>query len=141
MQDNTYSFQEENQSELSSDYLNELQQENQKLHLENAKLRSSLEKEEFLHKNLYKQWTELNARGLIKDRELKKLKLKQTSRGNFYRYSFYASLVITIVFAYYLLDKWGKNSASIQTLATKPDTVIRAGIPVEQEPNLFVNIV
>lgn len=135
MQDSNSSFQQKKQSEISYDNLNELQQENQRLQLENAQLKSSLEKEEFLHKNLYKQWTELNARGLNKSRELERLK-KQTSPGNFYRYSFYPLLLITIVFAYYLLSEWGKNSASLQTLTITTDTLIRDGIREQQKPNL-----
>ena len=120
MQDNKYSLPREKQHETSSDYLNELQQENQRLLLENAQLKKSLEKEEFLHRNLYQQWTELNARTLVAERELKKLRLRHKSWPKlrlihrswpklqfrykswpkFYKYVFYALLLITVPFAY-----------------------------------------
>ena len=136
MQDNKYSLPLEKQHETSSDYLNELQQENQRLVLENAQLKKSLEKEEFLHRNLYQQWTELNARTLVKDRELKKLQLRHKSWPEFYKYVFYALLLVTVLFTYYLLSKWGKNSASLQTSTTTKDTLNRATLPVQQQPGL-----
>ena len=65
------------QQDRSSDY-----QENEKLFLENLQLKKELEKEEFLHKTLYKQWNELSTRMLAKEREL-----KQVRSGNlFYKY-------------------------------------------------------
>jgi len=82
------------QQDRSSDY-----QENEKLYLENLQLKKELEKEEFLHKTLYKQWNELSTRMLAKEREL-----KQVRSGNlFYKYAFYIILFLAAP-AYYLLS-------------------------------------
>ena len=131
MQDNQYSLSQKKQEQISPDYVKILHEENQKLILENAELKRSLEKEEFLHRNLYKQWTELNARTLTKDHEVKQLDLRRTSFDNFYKYSFYALLLIAVVFAWYLL-KENKNSASPQTQQTTMDTTIADALPVQQ---------
>ncbi|MEP6594904.1 MAG: hypothetical protein ABJA71_03110 [Ginsengibacter sp.] len=135
MQDNKYSSPQGTQDEVNSNRLSELQHENRRLLLENAQLKNSLEKEEFLHKNLYKQWTELNASVLIKNRELKKLKLRHKFWRGSYRYVFYALLLIIVVFTYYLLSIWGKNSASLQ-IPGKNDTLIRAAMQVQMPQTL-----
>ena len=123
MQDNKYSFSQKKQGETDTDYLKILQEENHRLRTENADLRKALEKEEFLHKNLYKQWTELNALALIKDRESKRIELKRTFFGNLSKYSFYALLLILIVFTFYFFSKGDKKPGSSQTLADIRDTV------------------
>ena len=75
------------------------QEEVEKLRLENLELKKSLENEEFLHKTLYKQWNELNARVLAKERELK----QSETRNIFYKYAFYI-ILFAIVPAYYFLN-------------------------------------
>lgn len=137
MQDNKYSFSQKKQEETNPDYLKILQ-ESHRLRAENAELKKSLEKEEFLHKNLYKQWTELNARILIKDSELKRMELKRNVFNNFFKYSFYALLLFLIVFAFFFFSKGDKNPESPQTLADVKDTVA-ATIKVQQEPAKDIN--
>jgi len=131
MQDNQYSLSQKKQEEGSPDYLKILYEENKKLLVENAELKKNLEREELLHKNLYRQWTELNARNLIKDRDLKKLNLKSGFFANFYKYSFYALLLITVVCAWYLFSTGNKNSASLQTLPATTDTTLRNTVKVQ----------
>ena len=140
MQDDKYSLPQEKQNETSSDYLNVLQEENQKLILENTQLKDALEKEEFLHKNLYKQWTELNDRVLTRDRELTQLKLKQDFWRNFYRYSFYALLLTTIVFAYYSFTSGEKPTPVLQQVTNAIDTAVRPTEQRQQQQNPAKNI-
>jgi len=138
MRDDKNSLPQGKQSEISFDNLNALHQENQKLLLENAQLKDSLEKEEFLHKNLYKQWSELNDRVLTRDRELTQLKLKQDFWRNFYRYSFYALLLTTIVFAYYSFTNRDKPTALPQQITGTTDTTVRATEQKQEQQNLDV---
>ena|SRR5688572_30670738 len=128
MQDNKDTLLHKKQNETTPDYLSALRQENQRLLLENQQLKKNLEREEFLHKNLYRQWTELNAHAVIRKRELKHSKLKSTFRNNFYRYSFYIVLLITIVTAFYLFNKADRTAA-----ATKPITTIDTSVLITRQ--------
>ena len=68
-----------------SDY----QRANEKLRFEIEQLKKNLEKEEFLHRTLYKQWNELNNRMLLKESEFKRFKVKNL----LYKYTFYLILI------------------------------------------------
>ena len=72
--------------------------DNEKLRLEIAELKQNLEKEEFLKKTLYKQWSELHALILAKESELKLLK----STNLLYKYSFYLILILAVPGYYFL---------------------------------------
>jgi len=94
--------------------------DSEKLYSENIQLRKDLEKEEFLHKTLYKQWNELNVRMLAKERELKRFK----SRNLFYKYAFYL-ILFSVGPVYYFLST-GKQDKRIispsQTVSSVPPT-------------------
>ncbi len=100
-------------------------QENERLRLDNVRLKDNLEKEELLHKTLYKQWTELNALMLAKEREFEEYK----PRNLFYKYAFYAILFL-IAPAYYFLSN-GKGDEKI-TPASKAAS--SATPPTNQTP-------
>jgi len=117
----------------------DIQNENEKLRLENVQLKKNLEKEEFLHKALYRQWNELNIRRLAEKRELKQLE----SRNLFYKYAFY--VILFLVAAYYFLSNSkgsDKTDASQtvssstptpnQTVATSPDTLQLINVKLEE---------
>ena len=53
-------------------------------------LKKNLEKEELYHRNLYKQWNELNASVIDKDRELEQLKSTQNPKLKFINMLFMA---------------------------------------------------
>ena len=84
MQDDSNILEHEKE-EYNPEYLNLLQKEYQKLFLENAQLKQNLEKEQFLHQNLYRQWSELNNRTVSKEKDLQKAELKLNRWANFYR--------------------------------------------------------
>ena len=100
----------------------DIQRENEKLYLENVQLKKSLEKEEFLHKALYKQWNELNIRRLTEKRELK----QSESRNLFYKYAFY-SMLFLIAPAYYFLtgSKSVRTDVASQTISPPTQTASR----------------
>ena len=75
--------------------------DNEKLRLEIAELKQNLEKEEFLKKTLYKQWSELHALILAKESELKLLK----STNLLYKYSFYLILILAVPGYYFLSNR------------------------------------
>ena len=139
MQDNKYSFSQKKQEDTDPDYLKILQEENHRLRVENAELKKSLENEQFLHKNLYKQWTELNARILINDRKLRRIELKRNVFNNFFKYSFYVLVLFLIVFAFYFFSKGTKNPGSSQTLPDTTDTVNTATIQAQAQPLNDIN--
>jgi len=76
------------------------QEENEKLLSENAELKKKLEVEEFHHKTLYRQWSELNSRMLATEREFDRFKTKNI----FYKYAFFF-ILLSIIPAYYLISK------------------------------------
>ncbi|MEP6597327.1 MAG: hypothetical protein ABJA71_15350 [Ginsengibacter sp.] len=105
------------------------QQENEELRLENVQLKKDLEKEEFLHKTLYKQWNELNAQMLAKEREFNHFRL----RNLFYKYAFYL-ILFTAAPAYYFISNSKKDEkipiisqavSSPPTVATKRATAVK----------------
>lgn len=75
------------------------QRENEKLRFEIEQLKKNLEKEEFLHRTLYKQWNELNNRILLKENEFKRFKVKNL----LYKYTFYL-ILISVVSSYYFMN-------------------------------------
>jgi hypothetical protein len=91
-----------------------------RLRLDNAQLKQNLEKEEFLHKSLYKQWSELHNLMLAKEREVERLR----SGSIFYKYGFYLILFLTIP-AYYFLNK----KTSEQKISSPSQTVTSAPAP------------
>lgn len=90
--------------------------ENEKLLLENVQLKKDLEKEEFLHKTLYKQWNELNLRMLAKEREFNKFK----SGNVFYKYAFYFILFISAPVYYFLSSTKGDEKIISASKAVPP---------------------
>ncbi|MEO6327622.1 MAG: hypothetical protein ABIO55_01760 [Ginsengibacter sp.] len=95
-----------------------MKQENEKLLMENIALKKKLEKEEFYHQNLYKQWSELNASVIEKERELQQLKSAQNPKLKGYQYAFYGLLVVILIvaaFNYSSTKSGGKNSTPLQT--------------------------
>lgn len=95
-------------------------QDSKNLYVENEQLKRDLEKEEFLHKALYKQWNELNVRMLAKERELKRLK----SGNLFYKYGFYL-ILFSLAPAYYFFSTSKEDkeiTASSQTVSSPAQT-------------------
>lgn len=133
MQDNNNILSQEKQQDLSPEYFNLLQKECQRLLSENTQLKKSLEKEEFLHQNLYRQWTELNTRTLTKDRELTQLKLSHNRRSAFYKYAFYGLLLFTAVSVYFLFTKDQKSTISSQPLTATKDTITKPSMQTPQQ--------
>jgi hypothetical protein len=122
MQDDSNILQHE-KDEYNPEYLNLLQKEYQKLFLENAQLKQTLEKEQFLHQNLYRQWSELNNRAIKRERDLQKAESKLNRWVNFYRYSFYVLLVFAGVSTYFLIAN-NKKSGTPSLSELKPaDTI------------------
>ena len=138
MQDNPYSLSQKKREELTSDYLAQLQQEHKKLLLENVDLKKNLENEQLLHKNLYKQWAELNGNTLVKEKEIKNLKFKRGFLSKFYKYSFYALLLTTIVFAWYLFGKGNKNAVLSSTQTNTADTTQKVSDQLQNRPSITV---
>jgi hypothetical protein len=104
-------FQYETKNQINPEFFNALHQENKRLFLENIELKQNLEREEFLHKNLYRQWTELNARSLGRDRESTQSNLNESLWLKFYKYGFLTLLVVTVVLAITFFSN-NKTSAS-----------------------------
>ncbi|MEO6220111.1 MAG: hypothetical protein ABIO81_06765 [Ginsengibacter sp.] len=96
-------------------------QENEKLRSEIAQLKQNLEKEEFLKKTLYKQWSELHALILAKEGELKLLK----STNLLYKYSFYLILILAIPGYYFISNGSGERIASSSQAASSPAIAIK----------------
>lgn len=107
--------------------LHELRAENLRLLSENEKLKKDLENELLLHKNLFRQWKELNDTMLTRDSEL--TGLKRLSNKGISRSAFYGILGIAIMLAaldvYYLLSDSTGNSGT-----TIPATVMIDSLPV-----------
>jgi ribosome modulation factor len=97
----------------------DIEEENEKLRLENMHLKRSLEKEEFLHKTLYRQWNELNLRRLADNRESKQVE----SWNLFYKYAFYLILFLLIPALYFLSKGKADNGTTApQTLSSPAAT-------------------
>jgi ribosome modulation factor len=94
--------------------------------MENVELKKSLEKEEFLHKTLYKQWNELNARMSAKERELEQYK----SRNNFYKYAFFSILFLAAP-AYYFLSGT-KQDDKVEPSPKISQPIVTTNQPVKQ---------
>ena len=77
----------------------DLQQDNEKLRLEIVQLQKDLDKEQFFHRTLYKQWGEIHTLILSKESELK----LSRSTNLLYKYGFYLSLFLAAP-AFYLLN-------------------------------------
>src|SRR5438046_1411107 len=96
------------------------QRDIEKLRLENVQLKKNLEREELLHKSLYKQWSELSARMSAKEQEEEQLR----SRNSFYKYAFYAILILLVPAYYFLIN--GKAESRIipasKTASFQPST-------------------
>lgn len=106
------------------------QQENEKLRLENIQLKENLEKEEFLHKTLYKQWSELNIRMLSKEREFNQFK-----RGNvFYKYAFFLILLAAAPVYYFISSTNGDKR-----IATVSQPVSPAPVPTTSKKDIAVS--
>ena len=93
-----------------------------KLILENIELKKNLEREQLLHKMLYKEWKELNEQVLAKENEVQGNDQKKL----FYKYAFYV-LVISIIPAYYFLNR-GKG---IEKLSPSVSSVSKPNIPIK----------
>jgi hypothetical protein len=115
-------------------YINN-QEENERLRLENAQLKKDLEKEEFLHKTLYKQWNELNARMSGKEREFNRFK----SGNLFYKYAFYSILFLAVPVYYFLGN--GKSSKNIEPVSqvTSPPAVVATNQTLSTNTNQTLN--
>src|SRR5258706_2552198 len=97
----------------------------EKLRLENVQLKKNLEREELLHRSLYKQWSELNARTSAKEQEEEQLK----SRNSFYKYAFYVILILLLLIpAYYFLS----NSKVDKGITSAPKTSSSQTPPTKQ---------
>ena len=109
------------------------QQEIEKLRLENVQLKKNLEKEELLHKSLYSQWKQLNARMAAKEHEVEQ---QFNSSNLFYKYDFYVILILLIPMYYFLSNSKGDKRITTslqaassqlptknQTPTNNPDTV------------------
>ena len=130
MQDNRESLLQSQSSSKDETILtkyNLAKKENEKLLFENESLKKNLEREELCHRNLYKQWNELNARILEKDRELEHLKTTQNPKLKVYQYAFYGLLLIIVLFAvinYYSFTKKGdENSGVVKTSTSEKDDI------------------
>lgn len=93
---------------------NNLKEENQKLQAENDHLKKELEREQILHKNLYKEWKELKSGESNRPKKFKRLVRKKLSK-----LSYYGILAITILlfaFIFYMAFSRGadKNIISPQ---------------------------
>jgi hypothetical protein len=136
MQDDNKILPHEKKEKLSPEYFIAIQEEYHRLFSENAELKKNLEKEQFLHQNLYRQWAELNSRTLNKDRELQQLKSKTLIRPTPYKYAFYSLLVISAVFVYFLFTKGQKNTVLPQTLKAGKDTISKATSQAQPQQSL-----
>ena len=94
-----------------SDY----QQANEKLRFEIEQLKKNLEKEEFLHRTLYKQWNELNNRMLLKESEFKRFKVKNL----LYKYTFYL-ILISVASSYYFLSSGKTDEKEDKGISPSP---------------------
>jgi len=90
--------------------------DNEKLRLEIGQLKQTLEKEEFLKKTLYKQWSELHALILAKEGELKLLK----STNLLYKYSFYLIMILAVPGYYFISNGRDKKIVSSSQAASSP---------------------
>ena len=101
----------------------ENQQEND-LRLEIEQLKKDLQKEEFFHKTIYKQWMAVNARMLAKERELKQFKTKNL----LYKYTFYL-ILFSVAPAFYFLStgkRDERNAVSSETVLPSPAKINHA---------------
>jgi hypothetical protein len=101
------------------------QQENERLRLEVVQLKENLEKEQFFHKAVYKQWYELNANMLAKERDLKQLKAKNL----LYKYTFYF-ILFSAPFAYYLQSRDKKDETNTGVSQTVSSPLVSSQAPV-----------
>jgi len=102
------------------------QQEIEKLRLENVQLKKNLEKEELLHKSLYNQWKQLNARMAAKEHEMK----QQLHSGNlFYKYAFYVILILLIPMYYFLNNSNGGKKITPPSQTGSSQTPIKKQAP------------
>jgi hypothetical protein len=88
----------------------DLKEENQRLRLENDHLKKELEREQILHRNLYKEWKELKSGESSEPRKVKRLVRKKLSKS-----SYYGILAITILlfaFIFYFAFATGTSKAS-----------------------------
>ena len=114
-------------------------EENEKLARENTALKNSLQKEELYHKNLYRQWSQLNADINKKTQELQRLKQTQRPKEKLYTYAFYGLLLITIllvIFNFFAFTKKdNKNSGAVESAAIhKPgDTPVTVSYATKQK--------
>src|SRR5437868_6184430 len=126
-----------------------LKKENEKLCLENIQLKQKLEKEEFLHKALYKQWRDLHGLTLSQDGELKRIRLA----NSLFKYSFYLILLLVIPSVYLLSG--GKDAEKItpalriassmpganETVTSNHDTVQVLNIKLNQKEPIQQGVV
>jgi hypothetical protein len=122
-----------------------IEQENERLRLENMQLKKRLEKEEFFHKTLYRQWTELNLHRLAEKREVWQFE----SKNSFYKYAFYFILCSFVPVYFFLSSGKGGDSTptalqngSPSTLTANQDTVQLINVKLEQkiiQPEIIQN--
>jgi hypothetical protein len=100
--------------------LQQNQEDINKLLLQNGELKKELEREQLLHKMLYKEWEKLNGEMLARENEVYDSKPKNL----FYKYAFYVLLIAVIPAFYFLYPGTGnkKTPSSSQAVSVRTDT-------------------
>jgi hypothetical protein len=98
-------------------HLDNLQQVNE-LRLKNDELKKELEREQILHKMLYKDWQKLTA-----EMSEQKEEIYENSRPKnlFYKYAFYVLLIVLVAVFYFLYPRRGYNKPASSNVIS--DTV------------------
>lgn len=121
MKDNRESLIKQHSSSTEDETIPEqfalLRKENEKLQLENNELKKSLEREELYHRNLYKQWNELNESVTDKNLQLKLLKSTRDPRKKVYRYTFYGLIFISLLLFAFNYNAFKKKANYISDFA------------------------
>ena len=113
-----------------------LQQENEKLRLENVQLKNNLENEQFYHKSLYKQWYELHALILSKESDVKRI----VATNSLHKYGFYLLLFLVMPAFYFLNNSKGDervaNASQIASLIPGPNETLTPNKDTAQVLNI-----
>jgi hypothetical protein len=115
-----------------------IKEENQRLTQDNIHLKKSLENEQLLHANLYKEWKRLKEIEIIKEAELQRY--KQASHGMvskpvFYWLLFIASLlaIITLYNLFFSNGDKNKISSQVTTSAEKNTSIQHENIAADTQ--------
>ena len=96
--------------------LNKLTEENNRLQLENEQLKTELEREQRLHKNLYNEWKELKSGKPAKQNGPIKIKVKRYVRK---RSSFYGLIAFSILLSAFIVY-WAMSGNSGNNTISPP---------------------